>query len=62
MAKASFIVKCPKDPEKTNDIILKVQSYGGATYSGGKDNLWIECEYSIRSKLEKEIKDMLQKD
>ena len=57
---SSFLVKYPEDPVKTNDIILKVQSYGGNTYSGGKGIFRIECSSKVKRKLKEEIKDMLK--
>lgn len=54
MSKIQFNIEYPEGFLKTNDVILKVQSYGG------KNIFKIECDRQVKRKLEKEIKDMLK--
>lgn len=60
MAKVQFNIAYTEDCTKTNNIILKVQSYGGTTYYGGRNIFKIECDRSVKKKLEREIQDMLK--
>lgn len=60
MANTQFKVQYSEDCTITNDIILKVKSYGGKTFCGGRNIFLIECDRKVKKKLEKEIKDMLE--
>lgn len=60
MAKTHFIIQYPKGYTKTNDIILKVRSYGGIIFYAGENTFRIECDRRIKKILQKEISDMLK--